>query len=84
MLQLELAEDLEELESAMRLTEETHRDLDAGVLLLERAVYSIPQRWPSRWDAAPIKRRPFSFHGFVTLKDGEYFFPPSIQFLRTL
>ena len=29
-------------------------------------------------------RAPFSFHSFVTMKGGEYFFAPSISFLRSL
>jgi deferrochelatase/peroxidase EfeB len=29
-------------------------------------------------------RKPFDFHGYVTMKGGEYFFAPSISFLQNL
>jgi Dyp-type peroxidase family len=38
--------------------------------------------FPKSWGDAARKR--FSFHIFVKLKGGEYFFAPSISFLRTL
>jgi Dyp-type peroxidase family len=42
----------------------------------------ITQNWLKQWgDAATL---PFSFEGFVTLKGGEFFFAPSIPFLRVL
>jgi Dyp-type peroxidase family len=44
----------------------------------------IPQQWPAQWDAPRQAHQPFSFHGFVTLKGGEYFFAPSIKFLESL
>jgi Dyp-type peroxidase family len=37
------------------------------------------QTWPSDWDLDPSK--PFDFHGFVTLRGGEFFFAPSLAFL---
>jgi deferrochelatase/peroxidase EfeB len=43
-----------------------------------------PQRWPAQWGDPREKHKPFDFHGFVTLKGGEYFFAPSIYFLRHL
>ena len=45
---------------------------------------SLPQQWPRQWQAPPQTGEPFSFHGFVALKGGEYFFVPSIRFLRSL
>lgn len=47
------------------------------------------QQWPVEWDedpgtTMPPATRPFSFGGFVTLKGGEFFFAPSIPFLRSL
>jgi Dyp-type peroxidase family len=42
------------------------------------------QRWPTKWDDRHAKRESFDFHGFVTLKGGEYFFAPSIYFLRNI
>ena len=39
-------------------------------------------RLPTRWDKP--ERMPFGFHGFVTMKGGEYFFVPSISFLKNL
>jgi Dyp-type peroxidase family len=42
------------------------------------------QKWPARWKEPRAHQRPFDFYGFVTLKGGEYFFAPSIYFLRHL
>ena len=41
-------------------------------------------KWPAQWDAPPDQHRSFDFHGFVTLKGGEYFFAPSIYFLKNI
>jgi Dyp-type peroxidase family len=38
------------------------------------------QHWPAHGNCPQA----FSFHGFVTLKGGEYFFTPSIPFLKAL
>jgi Dyp-type peroxidase family len=45
----------------------------------------VEYHWPVRWgqDEAP-KPAPLTIGGFVTLKGGEYFFAPSISFLRSL
>lgn len=40
------------------------------------------QHWPLDWGGAATKD--FDFSGFVTLKGGEFFFAPSITFLRDL
>ena len=40
------------------------------------------QRWPASWGAPRQQHKPFDFHSFVTLKGGEYFFAPSIYFLK--
>lgn len=40
------------------------------------------QRWPGHWGVPGKPLKPFDFHGFVRLKGGEYFFAPSIHFLR--
>jgi Dyp-type peroxidase family len=40
------------------------------------------QKWPAQWDAPRQQHKSFDFHGFVTLKGGEYFFAPSIYFLK--
>jgi len=42
------------------------------------------QKWPAQWNDPREKHKPFDFHGFVTLKGGEYFFAPSIYFLRNI
>jgi Dyp-type peroxidase family len=43
------------------------------------------QRWPSVWgDTDPGKQVAFDFGDFVTMKGGEFFFAPSIPFLRRL
>ena len=42
-------------------------------------------KWPPEWnDGDPQKDIPFDFGDFVTLKGGEFFFAPSIPFLRGL
>lgn len=42
-----------------------------------------PKTLPLQW-GQPAQSSPFSFDGFVTMKGGEYFFTPSIGFLRGL
>ena len=42
------------------------------------------QKWPARWNAPRAEHKSFNFHGFVTLKGGEYFFAPSIHFLKNI
>jgi hypothetical protein len=53
-------------------------------------------RWPRQWNRSPSDRDRFDFRvpvkangragrkGVVTLKGGEYFFAPSLPFLRSL
>lgn len=38
-----------------------------------------PQKWPTAWGGADTI--PFDFHGFVSLRGGEFFFAPSLPFL---
>ncbi|MDB5327023.1 MAG: hypothetical protein JWM57_2592, partial [Phycisphaerales bacterium] len=48
---------------------------------------SIPQSWPTEWgdeDFAAHPKAKFSFGGFVTMKGGEYFFAPSLPFLKNI
>lgn len=45
---------------------------------------SAAQHWPQTWDDASSVKKDQDFHGFVTMKGGEYFFAPSLTFLRTL
>jgi Dyp-type peroxidase family len=47
------------------------------------AMNAQPQQWPAKWDKDD-KLNGFSFPSTVTLKGGEYFFAPSIPFLRHL
>jgi deferrochelatase/peroxidase EfeB len=42
------------------------------------------QKWPQGWDRKDLGFKPFNFHSVVTLKGGEYFFAPSISFLKGL
>jgi hypothetical protein len=41
-------------------------------------------KWPAQWKQPREQQRSFDFYGFVTLKGGEYFFAPSIYFLKHL
>lgn len=43
-----------------------------------------PQHWPRAWGKSPTRPVAANFAQFVTLKAGEYFFSPSITFLRNL
>jgi len=43
---------------------------------------SAAQKWPTRWGKSDRERS--NFGGYVTLKGGEYFFAPSISFLKSL
>ena len=40
------------------------------------------QKWPVNWGGVETEK--FEFSGFVTMKGGEFFFAPSIPFLRAL
>jgi Dyp-type peroxidase family len=42
------------------------------------------QKWPAAWGAPRTEHQPYSFGSFVTLKGGEYFFAPSMSFLKNL
>ncbi len=42
------------------------------------------QRWPKRWGDKSAGKKSFNFESAVTLKGGEYFFAPSIPFLRSI
>ena len=42
------------------------------------------QRWPKKWGNARGERKTFNFESPVTLKGGEYFFAPSLPFLRSI
>ena len=39
---------------------------------------------PARWNDPREQHKRVDFHNFVTLKGGEYFFAPSIYFLRNI
>jgi Dyp-type peroxidase family len=41
---------------------------------------SAPQKWPVQWDQARTK--PLDIHALVKVKGGEYFFAPSVGFLK--
>lgn len=43
-----------------------------------------PQKWRTRWGAVEADRRTFDFGRWVTLKGGEYFFAPSLNFLKEI
>jgi Dyp-type peroxidase family len=42
------------------------------------------QKWRKTWDDATAGDAAFDFHGFVTLRGGEYFFAPSLSFLKNM
>jgi Dyp-type peroxidase family len=42
------------------------------------------QHWPKVWDDAAQGTVPFSFQGMVKMRGGEYFFAPSLNFLKAL
>jgi hypothetical protein len=42
----------------------------------------LPQQWPPQWGQQG--KKPFDFGAFVTMKGGEFFFAPSLSFLRNL
>lgn len=42
------------------------------------------QEWPNKWDDPASGTTPFSFADFVTMRGGEYFFAPSLTFLKAL
>lgn len=42
------------------------------------------QMWRKTWDDAAAGNAAFGFHGFVTLRGGEYFFAPSLSFLKSM
>lgn len=42
------------------------------------------QNWPKEWDNAAAGTTPLSFQGFVRMRGGEYFFAPSLNFLKGL
>ena len=50
----------------------------------EKPVSMAPHDWPKVWDDAGQGTVPLSFQGFVTMRGGEYFFAPSISFLKSL
>jgi Dyp-type peroxidase family len=41
------------------------------------------QKYPLEYKVGPLSE-PFDFSGFVTMKGGEYFFAPSLSFIKTL
>jgi hypothetical protein len=44
---------------------------------------AVPQKWPAEYGNAASQQEA-NFGGFVKLKGGEFFFAPSIPFLRRL
>jgi Dyp-type peroxidase family len=47
------------------------------------AVSDGKQRYPTAWGVLPLSE-PQTFGGFVTMRGGEYFFAPSLSFLKSL
>jgi Dyp-type peroxidase family len=45
-------------------------------------VQPLAQRWPLKWGKSEMTA--FDFRGFVTMKGGEFFFAPSLHFLKNL
>jgi len=44
----------------------------------------VAQHWPKKWDDPAAGTAALSFQGFVKMRGGEYFFAPSLNFLRSL
>lgn len=44
----------------------------------------VSPRWARRWDEPTSDLVLVPFHGFVTMRGGEYFFAPSLTFLKSL
>jgi Dyp-type peroxidase family len=44
----------------------------------------LQYNWPAAWGAPRVEHRLFSFGNFVTLRGGEYFFAPSMSFLKNI
>ncbi len=42
------------------------------------------QNWPKEWDDLAAGTLPLSFQGFVKMRGGEYFFAPSLNFLKSV
>ena len=45
---------------------------------------AVAQTWPGGWDDTTKPAVAFGFSGFVTMRGGEYFFAPSLTFLKNL
>lgn len=57
---------------------------DTGIdpVIGQGAGASTPQQQPINWNSET--KKPIDFHGFVTMKGGEYFFAPCISFFKNL
>lgn len=58
--------------------------IDPVIGQFDSAKENLPQHWPNAWNDASKGTTKFDFHGFVTMKGGEYFFAPSISFFKHL
>ena len=45
---------------------------------------AVSQPWPKVWDDPALPTVPQQFQGFVHMRGGEYFFAPSLIFLKSL
>jgi hypothetical protein len=45
---------------------------------------AVSQPWPQAWDSVPLATTAFPFQGHVHMRGGEYFFAPSLTFLKGL
>lgn len=73
-----------QFERLQQMANATSGGLDPIIGQTDDKKIPLPQQWPCEWAGENRKTQSFDFQGFVTLKGGEYFFAPSIRFLKSI